>query len=385
VNAPPADFLSSRRLSPLARLATWDPNYLHSVHALKTVCAILLFLGLYHGQPLRVRLIGATATGFIMQCLGCGNRRSQMGSMVGAAAVLALCVHLATTPAVPVQFQEALVVAVAVGVVWARRLLPGHPTFPMMLFSLTLISSAFAVSNEQAHQEVASVLVALAIAFTLYFLILPRLVAQPVQLIPLWRTGWRSGLAAVLALTLHHLCLWPGFDGLTASGAERLAQAARHLLEVQYGFWAVLVAVLVNADKREDHRRKAWERLAMTGAGGLLGVALHLASWGIWQVQLVFMLISVALAVFFRDTSYRMLNFFITVYVMMLFSVMDVWSMHLIAVRVAETALGCLASLLAAIIIPYADAPGDPGPPSAPATIPTPSAPSATPLETPHA
>jgi uncharacterized membrane protein YccC len=344
-------------------LATHDPALLHTAHTLRTLAAILIFLALYHAQPLRVRLIGATATCFLLQCLGTGARDLQARSMVGAAGVLALLVALATATAVPLQFQEALVVAVAAAAVWVRRAIPGHPTFPMLLFSLTLVSSAFTVTRDQAHQEIAAIGVALAIAFPLYFWILPKPLTQPGQPLPRWRTGWRSGLAAILALTLHHLCLWPGFDNLTANAAERLTQAARHLLDVKYGFWAVLVAVLVNADRRDDHRRKAWDRLAMTAAGGAVGAGLHLLSGGLWQLQLIGMLGSVGLAVFFRDTSYRWLTFFITVYVMLLFSTMDVWSWHLVVVRICETALGCIASLLAAFIIPYSD--HDDAPPSA--------------------
>ena len=337
----PAERALPRRL--LAMLAGGPAARGRAVLACKTVCAVAAVLLLLSAQPLVLRLLGATGTAFLMQCVGAasGNARSryQHWCMVACGTAMSGLMGLALILRGHPLAQDALLVALSGAVFAVRRRLPDHATFPLFLFTTTLLTAAMG-ERSLTVQPVACCLplVALAISYPMYFLVLPRLeVPIPGPAVSA-RTPYRAALAALLAV------------------------AVQHFVDLPRAYWSVLVAVLITAETHQDLLNRAGDRLIMTVVGSVTGLLLHFASRDIFALQLAILLISIFGATFYRAASNRLMVGFLSVYVVFLFAIIGQWDVDLVVVRVYETAIGCAIALLVPLVLPYDAAPPAPRP-----------------------
>ena len=220
-----------------------------------------------------------------------------------------------------------------------RWWLPDHATFPLFLFTTTLLTAAMGERSLTVPPVACCLpLVALAISYPMYFLVLPRLeVPIPGPAVSA-RTPYRAALAALLAV------------------------AVQHFVDLPRAYWSVLVAVLITAETHQDLLNRAGDRLIMTVVGSVTGLLLHFASRDIFALQLAILLISIFGATFYRAASNRLMVGFLSVYVVFLFAIIGQWDVDLVVVRVYETAIGCAIALLVPLVLPYDAAPPAPRP-----------------------
>jgi hypothetical protein len=320
--------------------------------ASKTVGAILIALFLLRHQPASLRLLGATCTAFLMQCagsaVGMGSPRYPHWCMVAAGGAMSALILLAVSLDEHPLMQETMLVAVSYLVFLVRRQLPDHATFPLFLFTTTLLAAGIADQTKVRASAAGGLpLWGLLVAFPMYFLIFPRLgVPIPGPGIAA-RTPYRAALAAVLAIMVEHL------------------------IDLPRAYWSILVAVVVTAESRQDLLAKAGDRLVMTIVGCLIGLILHFAAHDIYYLQLAILLVSIFGATYFRTASNRLMVGFLSVYVVFLFAIIGQWDIDIVIIRIYETAIGCAVALVVPMIIPYVDAPVRPLVQSGAAGVPT--------------
>jgi hypothetical protein len=321
-----------------------DPGLGRLALAGKTVCAVVGALLLLRHQPLTVRLLGATCTAFLMQCVGTasagGPSRYPQWSLLSAGVAMAALVILATSLHEFPILQESLLVGIAFTVFAVRRRLPDHGSFPLFLFTTTVLSASIADRTEIVPGIAGCLpLLGLAIAYPLHFIILPRrdgsLPAAQISS----RTPYRAALAALLAIIIQHLA------------------------DLPRAYWSVLVAVVITAETHEQLLSKAGERLIMTILGCLLALLLHFAAHGSFALQLAVLMLGIFGATYFRTASTRLMVGFLSVYVVFLFALIGQWDIDIVIIRIYETAIGCAIALLVPLVMPYDGAPPAPPPP----------------------
>jgi hypothetical protein len=322
-------------------LVRHDPNLGRLALASKTVGAVVIALLLLRHQPITVRLLGATCTAFLMQCVGAtvsgGSQRYPHWSLLASGVAMAVLITLATgLHEIPI-LQEALLVGIAFAVFAVRRRLPDHGTFPLFLFTTTVLSASIADRTMIVPSLMGCLpLLSLVIAYPLLFLIRPRLDGQCPAAQVSSRTPYRAALAAMLAIVVQHL------------------------IDLPRAYWSVLVAVVITAETHQQLLSKAGERLIMTIIGCLLALLLHFAAQGSFALQLSVLMVGIFGATYFRTASYRLMVGFLSVYVVFLFAIIGQWDIDIVAIRIYETAIGCTIALVVPLMLPYDDAPPAP-------------------------
>jgi uncharacterized membrane protein YccC len=148
----------------------------------------------------------------------------------------------------------------------------------------------------------------------------------------------------------------PARMGLRAVAAAALAMGVTRLLSLPRSYWAVLVAVVVVNETLGESVRMAWQRVAMTALGCVVGALVHAAVAGHATVEEVLLFAGVFLAVYFRRAaragSYPWMIFFITVYVVFLFAVLGQWSVRgILVTRLVDTAVGSAVALVSSLVV----------------------------------
>jgi hypothetical protein len=139
--------------------------------------------------------------------------------------------------------------------------------------------------------------------------------------------------------------------GLRAALAAGLSLAIAYFFSLEKAYWATLVSVVIVGETWGQSIQKALERFGMTLLGGMAGWALHHLLGEHLIVRATMLFVCVFFAVYYRSRSYRWMVFYITIYVVFLFSVFGEFSSHLIFVRTYETAIGCAMALLSALVV----------------------------------
>jgi len=117
-------------------------------------------------------------------------------------------------------------------------------------------------------------------------------------------------------------------------------------------YWAVMVAaVLVNGTWGEGTKR-GLTRFAMTILGAAAGWDLSVLASHSHAARIAILLASVALAVYFRGVNYGWFTFFLTVYVVSLFEVLETTTRWITLLRVYQTFVGCGIAMAAALFVP---------------------------------
>jgi uncharacterized membrane protein YccC len=298
-----------------------------SRHALKTTAAVVIATLLFAWSDIQTRLMAGVAAAFLMQCVGVGPKRYQMGCMLGAA--VAMLLEAGVGPALEghAWVKYALLVLVAYGVVEVRRHLRDHGTYPLFLFTFFVLTTGLPGGLLRAQREMGAVAAAFAIAFVLTFWVSFQSDVPKPGTCPGSRTGARTALAALLAVTIALLFALPR------------------------AYWAILTAVVLVSETWQESAKKAFQRVGMTAFGCAIAFALHLPTRNLPHVELALMFLFVYLAVYFRNASYPLMTFFITLYVAFLFSVLGEWTLQILVVRIYETSIGGATALAAAFIV----------------------------------
>ena len=143
---------------------------------------------------------------------------------------------------------------------------------------------------------------------------------------------------------------------LRAAVAVAMASGVVHLLSLQRAYWAIMVAVVVLAETWGSSIQKAVQRVAATTAGCIVGWGVQRLAGSAQWVQVGLLLVCIFLAIYFRGYSYSWMMFWITIYVVFLFSLLHEWSVKIALLRLEDTIIGGLVAIAATFIVPPARA-----------------------------
>ncbi len=118
-------------------------------------------------------------------------------------------------------------------------------------------------------------------------------------------------------------------------------------------YWAVLTAFLVftGVSTRGEILSRAGQRIVGTIAGVVAGVLLAAVVGQNSPLQIVLLVICVFCAFYLVTVAYAWLTFFITVLLAMLYGLLGDFSVHVLELRIAETAAGGLVGIASAYFI----------------------------------
>ncbi|WP_243787841.1 FUSC family protein [Saccharopolyspora gloriosae] len=135
--------------------------------------------------------------------------------------------------------------------------------------------------------------------------------------------------------------------------AAAVAIVLGQLVSPNRWYWAVITAfvVFISANSRGELVVRAWQRTAGTMLGVLAGVLVAARITGDSVAELVMILCCVFLAFYLAGVSYAGMTFFLTTMLGALYGVLGTFSVNVLGLRLAETAIGAVAGVLAATLV----------------------------------
>jgi hypothetical protein len=132
-----------------------------------------------------------------------------------------------------------------------------------------------------------------------------------------------------------------------------LAIVGGELLSPQRWYWAVVAAFVVfaNTSSRGDLLSRGWGRLVGTVGGVAAGMGLAALTAGHEVASLVLLFVCVFLALYLVRISPGMLAFWITAVLALVYGLIGQFSVQTLVLRIEETLIGVLASVLAAFLV----------------------------------
>jgi uncharacterized membrane protein YgaE (UPF0421/DUF939 family) len=132
-----------------------------------------------------------------------------------------------------------------------------------------------------------------------------------------------------------------------------LAIAGGELLSPQRWYWAAIAAFVVfaNTNSRGDLLSRGWGRVVGTVGGVAAGMGLAALTSGHEVVSLVLLFGCVFLALYLVRVSPGMLAFWITAVLALVYGLIGAFSVQTLVLRIEETLIGVVASVLAAFIV----------------------------------
>ncbi|SEG89474.1 Uncharacterized membrane protein YccC [Actinacidiphila yanglinensis] len=137
------------------------------------------------------------------------------------------------------------------------------------------------------------------------------------------------------------------------AAGSALAVVGGEFLSSQRWYWAVLTCwvVFLNTSSTAEILVKGYRRLIGTICGVVAGVLLAGAvgphTWTAFALVLVFIF-----AMFFTaPISYALMSFFVTAMLGLLYTLLHTYSLHVLVLRIEETALGAACGFIAAVLI----------------------------------
>jgi hypothetical protein len=132
-----------------------------------------------------------------------------------------------------------------------------------------------------------------------------------------------------------------------------IAIVGGELLSPQRWYWAVIAAFVVfaNTNSRGDLLSRGWGRVVGTVGGVAAGMALAALTSGHEVLSLVLLFVCAFLALYLVRVSPGMLAFWITAVLALVYGLIGAFSVQTLVLRIEETLLGVLASVLAAFIV----------------------------------
>jgi hypothetical protein len=135
--------------------------------------------------------------------------------------------------------------------------------------------------------------------------------------------------------------------------ATSAATVLGELISPDRWYWAVLTAFLVftGVSTRGEILTRAGHRIVGTIAGVVAGVLLSALVGNHPPVQIILLVICVFCAFYLVTVAYAWLTFFVTVLLAMLYGLLGDFSVHVLELRIAETAAGGLVGIASAYFI----------------------------------
>jgi uncharacterized membrane protein YgaE (UPF0421/DUF939 family) len=132
-----------------------------------------------------------------------------------------------------------------------------------------------------------------------------------------------------------------------------LAIVGGELLSGQRWYWAVIAAFVVfaNTSSRGDLLSRGWGRLVGTVGGVAAGMGLAALTSGHTVLSLVLLFACVFLALYLVRISPGMLAFWITAVLALVYGLIGQFSVQTLVLRIEETLIGVVASVLAAFLV----------------------------------
>lgn len=135
--------------------------------------------------------------------------------------------------------------------------------------------------------------------------------------------------------------------------AAGTAVVGGQLISPNRWYWAVITAfvVFISVNSRGELFVRAWQRTAGTLLGVLAGILVASQVTGHITLELAIVLLCVFLAFYFLGYSYAVLTFFITTMLGVLYGILGRFDASVLGTRLAETAVGAVAGVVAASLI----------------------------------
>lgn len=135
--------------------------------------------------------------------------------------------------------------------------------------------------------------------------------------------------------------------------AAALAIVFGQLVSPNRWYWAVITAfvVFISANSRGELLVRAWQRTAGTMLGVVAGVLVAARLTGDPPAELALILCCVFLAFYSAGVSYSAMTFFITAMLGVLYGILGTFNTSVLELRLAETAIGAAAGVLAAVFV----------------------------------
>jgi uncharacterized membrane protein YccC len=135
--------------------------------------------------------------------------------------------------------------------------------------------------------------------------------------------------------------------------ATSAATILGELISPDRWYWAVLTAFLVftGVSTRGEILTRAGHRIVGTIAGVVAGVLLASLVGGHPPLQMILLVVCVFCAFYLVTVAYAWLTFFVTVLLAMLYGLLGDFSVHVLELRIAETAAGGLVGIASAYFI----------------------------------
>jgi uncharacterized membrane protein YccC len=171
--------------------------------------------------------------------------------------------------------------------------------------------------------------------------------------------GQVDAAAELLALTTRP---WAGGSGaqqpalrqaIQVTAASAVAIAIGEAISPQRWYWAVLTTyfVFIGTASAGETFSRAWSRIGGTALGVAAGVLVGHVARGHRTLDIAAIFASLFAGVYVLRISYFMMIFFITALLALLYTLLGRFSDEILAVRLAETAIGAICGGIAATVI----------------------------------
>ncbi|MEU6849576.1 FUSC family protein [Actinacidiphila alni] len=140
---------------------------------------------------------------------------------------------------------------------------------------------------------------------------------------------------------------------IQVSAGSGLAILGGEFLSTQRWYWAVLTCwvVFLNTSSTGEILVKGYRRLIGTVCGVVAGVLLAGAVGHHTVTAFVLVLVLIFAMFFTAPVSYALMSFFVTAMLGLLYSLLHTYSVHVLVLRIEETALGAACGIIAAVLI----------------------------------
>jgi uncharacterized membrane protein YccC len=138
---------------------------------------------------------------------------------------------------------------------------------------------------------------------------------------------------------------------LQAAFAVTIAIVFGHLFHFERSYWAILTTMVLTGQTRDQSIKKSLNRISMTIVGGITGTLLFFCIKDSHYALLSCLLLCIYFVVFFLETSYLCVVFFITNLVVFLFALLQGWTLELLTARIEETIIGAIIAITTSALI----------------------------------
>ena len=319
--------------------------------AAKTVAASAACALAFVGSPRELRVLAGVSGAFATQFVAGESRPAQRDVFLGASTAFVLLVLAATAVAGPPPHpfaHEALLVVTAFAVFPIRAALPGRPFFPLFGFTTVLLTTLLAPRHTTFETGVAAltgVVAAYVVHFGLSSLHAPPVVMPVPSPSPSPSPSRAQGGGRPTGIATGDLML-----GVRGAVATVLASLLAHELHLARPYWVELTAVVLINETWRESMQKGIERVIATALGCVAGWLLQQALATRPGLVPFVLFACVFFAVYERPVSYPRMMFFLSLYVVLLFSMIGQWTIATAVARVVDTGVGVAIAVVVTLV-----------------------------------